>query len=264
MLPPALQVFVAVLIGAGIAIASILAHRRAARAETARAALARSLKYATSLAELTAAISRATTGQQVIVQALAELLHALNANAGAVVIADPDGALSIVHAVGHDRLRDGPPLRMDAASKTPIADAIRRRELVVFDSRSDRALGFPDAPPDDFLAAFDAGAVVPLAVGQKTLGVAALSFSEPRTFDGDERVWMLAAGRHTAQALARAWHYDRAEQARAAGDAFRVRAGAQLIERERAEDALRASEGQYRALAGRMSRLYELSAALSE
>src|SRR5262249_44920530 len=72
------------------------------------------------------------------------------------------------------------------------------------------------------------------------------------------------AGRQVAQALERARGYERAERARAEGDAFRVRADAELKERQRAEEALRESEGKYRALATRSARLYELSAALSE
>jgi signal transduction histidine kinase/ActR/RegA family two-component response regulator len=81
---------------------------------------------------------------------------------------------------------------------------------------------------------------------------------------GDERSWMLTAGRYTAQAFARARVYERAERARAEGAAYRVRADAELRERQRAEEALRESEGKYRALATRTTRLYELSAALSE
>ncbi len=96
------------------------------------------------------------------------------------------------------------------------------------------------------------------------LGVVILSFEAPRTFDADQRRFMLSASRQIAQALLRARTFERAEKARAEGEAFRVRAGADLRERQKAEEALRESEAKYRALAARTDRLYALSAGLSE
>src|SRR5262249_50840147 len=90
------------------------------------------------------------------------------------------------------------------------------------------------------------------------------SFDAARAFTGEERTVLLAGARHVAQAYVRAQVYETAERARAESEDYRVRADAELRERHRAEDALRESEGKYRALAGRMTRLYELSAALSE
>ena len=101
-------------------------------------------------------------------------------------------------------------------------------------------------------------------MASRAIGVVILSFEAARTFDPDERRFMLGAARHIAQALLRARTYERAEEARAEGQAFRVRAGAELRERQKAEEALRESEAKYRALAARTDRLYALSAGLSE
>jgi hypothetical protein len=209
-------------------------------------------------------MSRAKTGHEVIREALAELLHALEATAGAVVLCETDARASIAHASGYDVALVAAPLHLDQTPASPITEAIRRSELIVVESRAARDAEFPDRSPEDFLAAHEAAAVVPLVTGNRTLGVIALSFTAVRAFAADEQTLMLTAGRHTAQALARARLYERAEQARADGEAFRIRADADLRERQRAEEALRESEGKYRALAARTSRLYELSAALSE
>ncbi|MGH9372233.1 MAG: hybrid sensor histidine kinase/response regulator, partial [Vicinamibacterales bacterium] len=69
---------------------------------------------------------------------------------------------------------------------------------------------------------------------------------------------------HIAQALDRARLYETAERARAEAEALRVRADSELRERQKAEAALRLSEARYRTLAVRTSRLYALSAGMSE
>jgi len=115
-----------------------------------------------------------------------------------------------------------------------------------------------------FLKQHDASVMIPLAVSGHTLGVVALGFNEPRVFESRECQCLLETGHLTAQALERARAYDRAEQARADGEAYRVRAEAEIRERRRAEAAHQESEARYRTLAARTHRLYSLSAALSE
>jgi signal transduction histidine kinase/BarA-like signal transduction histidine kinase len=240
-------------------------HRRHAEAQALRDASERALKHATDLSGLTAALARAQTGADVIRAALGELLHAFEASAGAVIVVSEDGpAASIAHAVGYDVALLAAPLDVEDAARTPIAKSIRRRELVIVGSRAERDNSFPQATAEDFLARHEGAAVLPLVAGDRTLGAIALSFTQPRTFDGDEYALMVATGRHVAVALARARVYEWAERSRAEGAAFRVRADAELRERQRAEEALRESESKYRALAARTARLYELSAALSE
>ena len=106
--------------------------------------------------------------------------------------------------------------------------------------------------------------MVPLIAAGRAIGAVALSIQHARTIEGDEREFLLTAGRHTAQALDRARLYETAERARAEAEALRVRADSELRERQKAEEALRLSETRYRALAARTSRLYALSAGLSE
>ncbi|MGE5245692.1 MAG: GAF domain-containing protein [Betaproteobacteria bacterium] len=237
---------------------------RLAAERRARADAEEKLACAASLLDLNAALSRTPTSHELTRAALAELLHAFEATAGAVALAtDDEPALRIDHAIGYE-----PPAaasqRLPLAPNTPLGDAIRHRELVVIESAEARQNDYPEAPPDE-LFAHDASTVfIPLVAANRALGVVALSFHRPRTFSGDEREMMLTAGRHTALALVRALSYERAERERLDGEEFRVRAAAEIRERQRAEEALRDSEGKYRALAGRTARLYELSASLSE
>ncbi|MCA1563323.1 MAG: GAF domain-containing protein [Acidobacteria bacterium] len=221
--------------------------------------------HATHLWGLTAALSRAPTAREVIRAGLAELLHALDATAGAViVVTDDERVWEIAHAVGYGDAIDDPPAPVRVTRKTPVSEAIRRQELIVIESAAARRADFPDLSPHNFLAAHPTVAVIPLVTAGRVIGVIPLSFGRARTLTGDERSFMLTAGRQTAQALVRALAYDEAQRARAESEAFRVRADAELRERQKAEEALRESEGNYRALAARTSRLYELSGALSE
>ena len=238
-------------------------YRRATHERTLRRACERALKHTTHLSELGAALARAQTEADVVRASLVELVHALGATAGALIVIDPEGRTTVAHSVGYDS-PPAPPEALQPGVRTPIAESIRRQELVTIESRTARPSDAATWAREDFLAGYDAAAVVPLVLGQRAIGAIALSFQRRRTFEGGEHALMLSAGRQAAQALERARGYERAEHARAEGEAFRARADAELRERQRAEDALRESEGKYRALATRSARLYELSAALSE
>jgi signal transduction histidine kinase/ActR/RegA family two-component response regulator len=238
--------------------------RRAMQERTLRHACERALKHATHLSELGAALARSQTEADVIQAGLVELVHALDATAGALVVLDADGKANIARAVGYEP----PPAPSEGALqpgvRTPIAESMRRQQLITIESHRARLTEYPRTPPGDFLSAYEAAALVPLVDGSRAIGAVALSFALSRSFDEGERTLMSTAGRQVAQALERSRAYERAERARTEGEAFRVQAGAELKERQRVEEALRESEGKYRALATRSARLYELSAALSE
>src|SRR5438874_2613970 len=265
---PATAALVAVLVSGVATLLVFLFRRFRKRADDERGrrvGTERALEHATALAALAAALSRAKTPDEVARVALTELLHVFDATAGVSVLRSEDGAgVRIGHTVGFE----DPTLEADhcipASARIVLNDSMLRHELVVIESPSARAIEFPSLSPEDFLARSHAAAVIPLFVANRVLGAIALSFQQPRTFAGDDRALMLAAGRHTAQSIERAAAFEHAEHARAEGEDFRVRAAAELRERQRAEQALRESEGKYRALATRTARLYELSAALSE
>jgi signal transduction histidine kinase len=215
----------------------------------ARVDAERQLRHTDQLQQLTATLSRAKAPADVIHTCLPELLHAVDASAGAVFLVSDDGTrCERTLSIGDAHSLEVLPRNFPIASNALIDEVVRRRELVVVES---------DRIPRQTTG-------VPLVVAGRAIGVVTLLFTETRVVTEDERDLLLTAGRHTAQALDRARLYEAADRARTEAEAFRVRADAELREREKAEEALRLSETRYRGLAARTNRLYELNAALSE
>jgi signal transduction histidine kinase/ActR/RegA family two-component response regulator len=203
---------------------------RNARTETER-----QLRQADRLQQITAALSRARTSSEVITASLPELMHVTEARAGAVfVVADDGNGLELAHAVGYASPR--------AASEAPVPDALRSRDLTSHERE----------------------VAIPLIAAGRPIGVVVLGFPAAARVDADEREFLLSAGLHTARGLDRARLYEAANRARADAEALRALADVELRERQKAEEALRLSEARYRTLAARTSRLYALSAGLSE
>jgi signal transduction histidine kinase/CheY-like chemotaxis protein len=226
---------------AGLLVSLAVGHlRQRAHAERdARTGTERQLLQTDRLQRLTATLSRATTPLDVIGTCLPELLDAVDATAGAAYLISDDGSeCAPCYVVGYDGPQAGSPRPRPAS----LADAIRRRELVIVES----------------------DVIVPLIDDGPAIGAVALRIRPARTVTDDERELLLSAGRHTAQALDRARLYETAERARGEAEALRVQAASELRERQKAEEALRLSETRYRGLATRTSRLYALSAGLSE
>ena len=225
--------FIAVALLVGLLVRHLRQQTRVER--NARTETERQLRQADRLQQITATLSRAGRPADVISACLPELLHVTEAAAGAVfVIADEGGGLELVHAVGYTT----PPV----AAKAPVQDAIRSRDVVVHDH----------------------DVVIPLIAAGRPIGAVVLNLSSTSRVDNDEREFLLSAGLHTARALDRARLYEAADRARADAEASRARADVELHERQKAEEALRLSEARYRTLAARTSRLYALSAGLSE
>ena len=228
---------IGVFIGIVLLVTLLVRHlKQQTRVErTARTETERQLRLADRLQQLTAALSRARTPAEVISTCLPELLHGAEAAAGAVFVSADDGTeFELAHAVGYV----DPPDRSNAMA----AESVRSRDLVV---RGEDV-------------------VVPLVLAGRPIGAVVMRRSDARRIEGDERELLLSAGRHIARALDRARLYEAADRARADAEASRARADLELHERQKAEEALRLSETRYRTLAARTSRLYTLSAGLSE
>src|SRR5262245_4700020 len=246
-----------------LAASRLLRQSRADR--VARVDTERQLRYSDQLQQLAATLSRARTPSDVIHVCLPDMLHATAADAGAVLIATDDGqAQAVALAIGYDEgiVQEG--RTRPSSSNSAIADAMRRRDLIVVESRASRASESLARAADPLLDAYPGSIVTPLVASGRALGAIAMSLSVPRSVDSEERTFLLTAGRHIAQALDRARLYHEAERARNEAEAFRERADAALRDRQLVEEALRQSEGKYRSLAARTSRLYSLSAGLSE
>ena len=223
------------------------------------------LRRTSALEALARALSKAHTSAEVTQACLSELLPAAGATAGAVALVnDHTSRLDTVQSVGfadsNAATRPSAPL----ASKTLLTEVVRRQIPLTFVSQEDRRGAFPDLAVDAMLEDAEGAFVLPLLVAGRTIGVVALTYREPHACGGDDRAFLMAAVQRTGQALDRAMRYERAEHARAELEAYRTQADIEIRERQKAEVALRESEARYRALAARTTRLYTLSAGLSE
>ena len=217
------------------------------------------------LAELTSALGQARTPGAVIEAALQEPLHALDADAGVMVLTRNDSETAeVVRSVGHRQ--DGPqlPTVISLADKSPIRDAVGRGAPVIVESRNATTSEYRDSEELPGATQFRAAVAVPLLVGSRVVAVVQLEFSRTRTFNSEDRDYLFLLGSRAAQALDRTWQYEFVQRARNQAETLRARADEELEGRQQTEVALRASEARYRTLAARTNRLHGLTAALSE
>ncbi|HEX5271928.1 MAG TPA: PAS domain S-box protein, partial [Gemmataceae bacterium] len=191
------------------------------------------------LQALTAALSRAITTDQVADAVIAHAPALMDATGCALALRSEDGkeyvpfrgAGTSAGVVGHGR-------RIPADTPGPLADALRGGSPVVLRSAEEwharyPHLGEPAGSPGDWPQV-----VAPLAHGP-VAGALCLSFPAGRAFGEEDRALLLAVAGLCAQALERARLY--AAERRARQDSERV-----AEERQRAEAALRRSEGWFR------------------
>jgi signal transduction histidine kinase/ActR/RegA family two-component response regulator len=257
-------IVLALLACVGLSVAAVRLIRQARADRQARVEAERQRLYSDQLQRLTATLSRARTPRDVIHVSLPDLLHAAAAEAGAIaLVCDNDQRCEIAHAIGYDDATLQRGMTRPTASNSVVAEAMRHRDLIVVDTRESRGSDSRARALDPLLDASRGAVAIPLTAAGRALGAVAMSLLHARAVDGEEREFLLSAGRHIAQALDRARLYEEAEQARSEAEALRSRADAALRERQLVEEALRQSEGQYRSLSARTSRLYALSAGLS-
>ena len=138
----------AVFVGGWLAFCVItgLDVRRTRRDRERRLAAEAASVHAGRLVQLTGALAQARTPRAATEAALQESLHALQADAGALLLVSRDGALAEV--ARHVGYADGlEPSTLALSAKSPISDAVDRGEPVVFESRAARAADYPARPP---------------------------------------------------------------------------------------------------------------------
>ena len=240
-------------------------HRALGNERSRRTAADIALKQAAVLEALARALSTTETPRDVMRACLTELLPAVGGTAGAVALAnDDDSQLDVMLAMGYTDPETAARYSVPLASKTVLTEVVRRHAPLTFVSQELRRSGFPDVSLDPILEDGKGAVVLPLLVSGRAIGVVALICEQPRASGNGECAFLMGAVQRTAQALDRATRYERAERARVELEAYRTQADIEIRERQRVEDALRESETRYRALAARTTRLYTLSAGLSE
>ena len=213
------------------AVASLeIALRAAGRAASDEASHA--VDRTERLQRLSDDLARPLTGAEAARLILAHVVDATGASSGGVFErrAD-DGALVLLETIGYRDVVRREHAHLDADSPTPAAEAARQARPVLVGSRAawdaagyrapmEGPIGVGGAPGGEAAA----WAALPLMVDDRVLGVLALTFVAPRTFDAAERAFMLAYARQCALALERARLLDAERAARADAEAARGRA----------------------------------------
>ncbi|MDI3283659.1 GAF domain-containing protein [Polyangium sp. 15x6] len=177
---------------------------RASR-ERAFEAAERGLSQMKRLSEVTAALSRAVSPNEVARRVVEDGARVLGARACVIARLSPCGAeLEIVHAAGFPEVIPAHTPRISMATEAPVAEAVRIKQPIWLRSRADLAARYPGLPLGDLVQGSHAWAAVPLFVDGQVVGSLALSFQEPRAFDDNERWLVLSLAQHCADALDRA------------------------------------------------------------
>ena len=182
--------------------ADLLAAERRARAAAER--------MASRLARLQAVTARLTAAADVDEVARVVCDHGaagLSAASGALMLVASDGqALEMVRQTGYpaDVVADYQRFALDAP--LPACDAVRTRAMVLLTDKEDRDRRYPALA--DRPMVHHAHAVVPLVFGDDVLGAISFAFNDARTFDDDDRRFLLAVASQASQALERARLHD--------------------------------------------------------
>jgi PAS domain S-box-containing protein len=187
------------------------------------------------LQALTAALSQASTSEQVADAILSQGMAVLGANAACVALLGDDcQELSLLRIAGADPDVARKWHRFPVAAPVPLAEAVRERTVVVVETFAERAVRYPAL---EGVAALDQdGAMValPMTVRSDVLGSLGWGWPADRSFTDEDRAFLLTLAGLCGQALDRARLYDRERAARERA--------------EQAENALRHSEQHLRTI----------------
>jgi signal transduction histidine kinase len=218
-----------------------------------------------ALEALSRTLSKAQTPAEVTYACLSELLPAAGIAAGALASVSDDGIrLVVAQSMGFADPEAAARYSVPLTSRTLLTEVVRRQKTLAYASRADRSAALAGLTLDPMLEEAEAAMVLPLLVSGRVIGVIVLAQPQAVPADWHEHELLIGAVNRVAPALHRARQFERAERARADSEAYRIQADIEIRERERAEAALRESEARYRGLAARTTRLYTLSAGLSE
>jgi signal transduction histidine kinase len=166
------------------------------------------------LQAVTAALSGALTPAAVAEVLVGQGAAAVGADAGFVRILTPDGReLQLLAAMGMSEHFAHSYGNLPLTSALLGADVFRTGSERYFESAAAVRAASPEFAREHEAMGQEAIAFVPLHVQGKTIGVMALSFADPRTFDHDDRELLGTLAGQCAQALERARLYEAERQA---------------------------------------------------
>jgi PAS domain S-box-containing protein len=169
----------------------------------ARAAAERMASRLARLQAVTARLTAAADADEVARVVCDHGAAGLGAAGGALMLVVADGSeVEMVRQTGYssDVIADFHRFSIDAP--LPACDAIRTRAMVLLSDKEDRDRRYPALTATPMV--HHAHAVVPLVFGDDVLGAISFAFNEARTFDDDDRRFLLAVASQASQALERA------------------------------------------------------------
>lgn len=134
---------------------------------------------------------------------------AVGAQAAMVFLVSRDnGCLELVHAHGYDAGRAEVFARVDLQASLPVTDAYRDPAGIFIESPEDFSRRYPDVANESRVTKSIAFACCPICASSGCLGVVIFSFATRRSFDEDERTFMLSLTNQAAIAIDRAKFYE--------------------------------------------------------
>jgi PAS domain S-box-containing protein len=187
--------------------------------QEARRKAERSAERIGRLQAATAALSGALTPAAVAQVLVGEGAAAVGASGGFVRLLTPDGGhLKLVAALGISKSFVHTYRNLPLTSPLLGAEVFRTGVERYFESAAAVQKTSPELAREHEATGHEAIAFVPLRVRGRPIGVIALSFAKPRTFDEEDRELLRALAGQCAQALERARLYEAERQARAAAE----------------------------------------------
>jgi PAS domain S-box-containing protein len=160
-------------------------------------------------AELTAALARAGSLEEVASAVIEYGLPALEGSAGALLLVTEDGrALQVVEAVGYSPEKVAGYRRVPIEAKLPMTEAARTARPVFVRSLEELRERF--VPLDSVHRSF---AAIPLRGRDSVLGVLALSYATPQLFEPRDVERLSSLALHCGQAIDRARLYEADQRA---------------------------------------------------
>lgn len=170
---------------------------------------------------VTAALSGATTVDEVTSFVVQQGLDALGASSGAVLLRADHDRLAVSSAVGYVEKTLNAMRAEGLDAHLPAASVLRTGKAVWLESRQEIAEMFPGL--GELEPRTQSMCAVPAALAGRVLGALRFSFTKPRLFDDDERRFILALAAQAAQALDRGSLYGAEQRARAAAETLAAR-----------------------------------------
>ena len=173
----------------------------------ARSAAERMAERLARLQAITARLGGAADVDEVAAVVCDHGAAGIGATSGALMVLVEDGTeFEMIRQSGYGKTIAEEFRRFPADADLPACDAVRTRSMVLLSNVEDRDRRYPalvDRPMDH-----PAHAVVPLLFGGRPLGAMSFAFNDARTFDDDDRRFLLAIAGQAAQALERARLHD--------------------------------------------------------